>query len=157
VVLAPQADEPGYKYYYSYAVDSVGAPAYGSLVADISGAVPYSEAADVPAEAGSTVWVQVYKTLGGKVVAFGEASGSPWATKLKFASSRVSASAKAKTVRLSLVTDAKDLRFESANPLICTVDEEGVVTVRRSGMTTVKVTATDGSGLTDTAVIVATP
>lgn len=46
--------------------------------------------------------------------------------------------------------DNKTLKYESSDPQVATVDEEGILTTKGEGTTTITVTSTDGSNVSDT-------
>ncbi|MDR1135128.1 MAG: glycoside hydrolase family 3 C-terminal domain-containing protein [Clostridiales Family XIII bacterium] len=81
------------------------------------------------------------------------------ANELKLNAVRVSASLKNKTVQANVTTDADagTLRYESSNPGIFTVNDSGLITLKRSGTALLRVVTTDGSNLSASAVVVVTP
>ncbi|MDR1135808.1 MAG: glycoside hydrolase family 3 C-terminal domain-containing protein [Clostridiales Family XIII bacterium] len=102
----------------------------------------------------SPTWWSVYE-----LYAFNTSIPRQEATELKFAAARISASLKSKTLQANVNTDADPgaLRYESSNPGIFTVDDSGLISLKRAGTAVLKVTTTDGSELSASAVIVIAP
>ncbi|MDR1135557.1 MAG: glycoside hydrolase N-terminal domain-containing protein [Clostridiales Family XIII bacterium] len=105
-----------------------------------------------------------YRTASGSFTATGDdpivvALEDNQATELKLNVARISASLKNKTVQANVTTDADPgaLKYESSNAGIFTVDDSGLITLRRSGTAILKVTTTDGSDLYTTGVVVVSP
>ncbi|MDR0424773.1 MAG: Ig-like domain-containing protein, partial [Clostridiales Family XIII bacterium] len=76
------------------------------------------------------------------------------ATILKFATSRATFSLRPNMARVELTTDGNKLQYVSSNPSIFTVDADGLLTLKRAGTAVLTVTATDGSGLSDSVLVV---